>query len=492
MVSNAPAFRKLSIFRNWLSLLGLVMMVGSIFAFIFLMALDLLAPSSNPYVGILAYLVTPFFLLVGVVGIVLGLLIERRKATRSADGQLPPLLLVDFSRPHARRNLVVFTGGVILFLLFIAISSYRTYHFSESAQFCGQACHNVMSPEFTTYQHSPHARISCSECHIGPGAEWYVKAKISGLYQVYATTFNKYERPIKTPVANLRPAQETCEQCHWPQKFAGNLDRTYSHFLSDASNTPYEVRLLLKVGGGDPTHGPVGGIHWHMNVGNKIEYVAKDEKRQEIPWVRLTDRQGVVTEYTVGGFKPDPAKDVTHVMDCMDCHNRPSHVFQSPASAVDLAMSLGELDASMPNLRKIAIQTLTKTYQTKQEAMQGIATAVHAAYADDPRYRKQIDGLQRIYSINFFPEMNTNWKVHSNNLGHKDWPGCFRCHDGDHKTADGTQTIKANDCNACHVILAQGRGDSLQKLNPAGHAFDHPGGDVGDMKCSECHNGGAL
>lgn len=492
MVSNSPIFRRLSVFRNWVSLIGLVVAVGSVFAFFFLLVLDLMAPSGNPYVGILAYLVAPFFLVIGGVLVAVGLWIERRKVVRSSTGELPPLLLVDFSQPHAKRNLIVFTGGAVLFLLFTAIASYRSYHFSESAQFCGQACHTVMNPEFTTYQHSPHARISCSECHIGPGAAWYVKAKISGLYQVYATTFNKYERPIKTPVANLRPAQETCEQCHWPQKFAGNLDRTYSHFLSDASNTSYEVRMLLKVGGGDPTHGPVGGIHWHMNVGNRVEYIATDEKRQEIPWVRLTDKQGVVTEYKTAAFKPDPAKDIVRVMDCMDCHNRPSHIFQSPAAAVDLAMSLGELDSSMPGLRKIAMQVLTKPYKTEKEAMQGIATDVHAAYASDPRYRKQIDALQRIYRINFFPEMNTNWKVHPNNLGHKDWPGCFRCHDGEHKTADGKQTIKANDCNACHVILAQGRGQSLQNLNPAGHAFDHPGGDTGDMKCSECHSGGAL
>ncbi|MCX6998327.1 MAG: NapC/NirT family cytochrome c [Kiritimatiellaeota bacterium] len=293
---NTPRPR-LSIFRNWTSLMGLVVLSGSIFAFLLLLMLDVLSPNANPYMGILAYLVAPFFTVMGLALIALGLVVERRRVVRSADGQPPPLLLVDFSQPHTRRNLVVFVGAGITFLLLSAVGTYRSYHFSESSTFCGQACHTVMNPEYTTYLHSPHARISCSECHIGPGAAWYVKAKISGLYQVYAVAFSKYKRPIATPVHNLRPAQETCEQCHWPEKFSGNLDRVYAHFLSDETNTPYTVRLSLKVGGSDPTHGPVGGIHWHMNVANRVEYIASDERRQVIPWVRVTDRQGVVTEY---------------------------------------------------------------------------------------------------------------------------------------------------------------------------------------------------
>ena len=483
-------FPRFSVFRNWTSLAGLVIAIGSFFAFLLLLFLDLLAPSANPYLGILAYLVVPFFLLGGLLLMAIGLFLERRRVIRSADGQPPPLLLVDFSQPHARRNLVLFIAASVAFLLFAAVATYRSYHFSESAQFCGQTCHEVMKPEYTTYLHSPHARISCAECHIGPGAEWYVKAKISGLYQVYATTFNKYSRPIHTPVKNLRPAQETCEQCHWPQKFAGNLEQTKAHFLADKTNTPFTVRLLLKVGGGDPTHGPVGGIHWHMNVGNHIEYVAKDDLQQVISWVRVTDKQGVVTEYQTPGYKPDKTKDVKHTMDCMDCHNRPSHIFQTPNDAVDLSMSLGFIDPGLPGVKKTAVQLLTQTYASDKDALQTIATRLHDAYPDDPRYRAAIDAVQSIYRENFFPAMKTNWKTHPNNLGHKDWPGCFRCHDGEHTTADGKKKIKANDCNACHVILAQGAGAQLLMLNPQGQAFDHPGGEIGDTKCSECHTGG--
>ena len=477
---------RLSIFRNWLTLIGFVGVVGSLFSFLLLVALDVLSPTSNPYVGILGYLVAPFFVGFGLLLVVVGLFIEHRRIVKDS-AHPPPLLLMDFSQPHARRNLVVFAMGTAAFLLFAAIASYRSYHFSESSGFCGQACHAVMNPEFTTYLHSPHARISCSACHIGPGAAWYVKAKISGLYQVYATLSGKFSRPIATPVKNLRPAQETCEQCHWPQKFAGNLERIYSHFLTDDANTPYEIRMLLKVGGGDPTHGPLGGIHWHMNVGQRVEYIATDEQRQVIPWVRVTDLQGVVTEYRTPKFdgKVDPA--AIRRMDCMDCHNRPSHVFQNPNDTVDLALALGNLDPKMPGIKKMAMDLLSQTYATEKEAMQKIATALHAKYAEDPRYSKAIDVIQKIYRDNFFPEMKTDWRVHPNNLGHKDWPGCFRCHDGEHVTADGKKPIKANDCTACHIILAQGSGKDLERFNPAGNEFAHPGGDIGDAKCVECH-----
>ncbi|MBI2441778.1 MAG: NapC/NirT family cytochrome c [Lentisphaerae bacterium] len=478
-----------SIFRNWLSLIGLVVVVGAFFSFVLLLLLDLSSSGGNPYVGILAYLILPLVLVIGLVLVGLGLVIARFQIARAGGGPFPPLIL-DFSRPRARRTLVLFVSGSLFFLLFAAVASYRSYHFSESVQFCGQACHTVMHPEFTTYRHSPHARVACSECHIGSGAAWYVKAKISGLYQVYAVLFNKFERPLKTPVKSLRPAQETCEQCHWPQKFSGDLDRVYPHFLSDKSNTPFTVRLSLKVGGSDLTRGPVGGIHWHMNVGNWIEYIARDELRQVIPWVRVVDQQGVVTEFQTPDFKPDPGRDVVRRMDCMDCHNRPAHIFQTADEAVNMALSLGLLDATLPFVKKTAVEALTRPYATKEEALQKIATAMHGQYRQDPRYRRTIDEVQKIYLNNFFPEMQTSWKVHPDNLGHLYFPGCFRCHDGEHKTADGKQEIRASDCTTCHVILAQGAGEQLRQLNPQGLAFEHPAGDVGAMQCHECHTGG--
>jgi len=483
----APA-RRSSVFRNWLSLMGLVVVVGSLFSFFFLLLLDALAHSANPYVGILTYLVAPAFLVMGLMLAFLGAFLRHRQILKTS-GPLPPLR-IDLTRPRDRRLFGFFLAGSVLFLLISALGSYQTYHFTESVNFCGQACHGVMKPEYVTYLHSPHARVSCAECHIGKGAGWYVRSKLSGTYQVYATMANKYPRPIPTPVKNLRPAQETCEECHWPQKFVGNLERTYNYFLTDETNTPFTVRMLMNVGGGDATHGPVGGIHWHMNVGNKIEYLASDESRQKIPYVRMTDlSQGIVTEFRTPKFTNAVDEASLRRMDCMDCHNRPAHRYQTPNSAVNLAMALGKIDRGLPFVKSNALYVLTQSYTNETKALQSIATTLSQRYPNDPRIRPAIDAVQQIYKDNFFPEMKASWQTYPDHIGHKDWPGCFRCHDGLHKTADGKRFIKANDCNACHTILAQGSGTELDQLTPKGQKFKHPGDEV-EGGCNDCHTGG--
>ena len=478
-----------SLLRNWLSLGGLIVVAGSIFAFLLLVVLDALAPSSNPYVGILAYLFAPAFLTIGFGMVVAGAFYQRSRHKRLKPETTRPLLSIDLSQPGERRNLIILVAVTMTFLLLTAIGSYQTYHFTESVTFCGQACHTPMKPEFVTYEHSPHARVSCSECHIGQGATWYVKSKISGLYQVYATYFDKYPRPITTPISNLRPAQETCEQCHWPKKFVGNLDRVYTHYLADETNTPYTVRMLLKVGGGDPTQGAVSGIHWHMNVANKVEYIATDDKHQAIPWVRMTDPQGVVTEYKTSEFDGNVEKHTIRTMDCMDCHNRPSHIFETPNESVDLSLSLGRLDRSIPFIKQETVDFLTRPYETEEEALQGIATALYDRYPGIPQLKATIAEVQRIYSQNFFPEMKADWRAYPDNIGHKDWLGCFRCHDGEHKSKDGKHMVKADDCNACHTILAQGSGDAITQLDLNGLEFVHPEEDWEGFMCNDCHTG---
>ena len=470
-------------------------MIGSLFSFLLLFLLDAMAHFANPYIGILTFLVAPGFLVLGLVMALVGAWCRHRQILRTA-GPLPPLR-IDLTRPRDRRLLGFFLAGSVVFLLVAAVGSYQTYHFTESVQFCGQACHGVMKPEWVTYTHSPHARVACAECHIGKGASWYVRSKLSGTYQVYATLADKYPRPIPTPVKNLRPAQETCEECHWPKKFVGNLERDYSYYLGDETNTPFKVRMLLKVGGGDPTHGPVGGIHWHMTVGNKIEYIAADEARQKIPWVRMTDYQGVVTEFRSPKFTNAIHEAEVRRMDCMDCHNRPAHRYQTPDSAVNLAIALGNLDRSLPYIKTNALYALTLAYTNDTQARQRIATILAERYPADkfsdsqPRVRTAISTVQQIYNDNFFPAMKATWQVYPDNIGHKDWPGCFRCHDGSHQTTDGKRTIKANDCNACHTILAQGNGAELNQLSPEGQKFKHPGGDI-DGGCNDCHNGSGL
>jgi nitrate/TMAO reductase-like tetraheme cytochrome c subunit len=483
-----PPPGRASAFRNWLSLTGLVVVVGSLFSFLLLLLLDALAHFANPYIGILTYLVAPAFLVLGLVLGLLGAFLRHRQILKTT-GPLPALR-IDLTRPRDRRMFGLFLAGSVLFLLISALGSYQTYHFTESVQFCGQACHGVMKPEYVTYLHSPHARVACAECHIGKGANWYVRSKLSGTYQVYATLADKYPRPIPTPVKNLRPAQETCEECHWPKKFVGNVERTFYYFLSDPTNTPFTVRMLMNVGGGDATHGPVGGIHWHMNVGNKIEYLAADEARQKIPYVRVTElSQGIVIEFRTPRFTNAVNETELRRMDCMDCHNRPAHRYETPNSAVNLAISLDKIDRTLPSIKSNALYVLTRSYTNDTQAREAIATTLAQQYPNNPRIRPAITAVQQIYTNNFFPGMKASWKVYPDNIGHKDWPGCFRCHDGLHKTADGKRSIKANDCNACHTILAQGSGAELDQLTPRGQKFKHPGDEV-EGGCNDCHTGG--
>jgi nitrate/TMAO reductase-like tetraheme cytochrome c subunit len=475
-----------SVFRNWISVSGLVLTLSGLFSFFLLMLLDLMAKQSNPYVGILTYMVAPAFIVGGLVVFFFGGWWRRRMIIRTTGKK--PTLRVDFSLPKDRKAFAAILFAGIFFLFVSAIGSYQTYHFTESVQFCGQACHQVMKPELVTYLHGPHARVSCAECHIGKGAGWFVKSKLSGTYQVYAVAFDKYPRPVPTPVKNLRPAQDTCEQCHWPQKHVGNLERTYNYFLTDPTNTPFTVRMVLNVGGADPKHGTAGGIHYH--VATKVEYLATDEERQKIPYVRVTSQDGKVTEYRTPRFTNEVSEAQLRRMDCMDCHNRPAHRYQSPSKAVNLAMSLGRISPEIPSIKSNAVHALTQKYANESQALESIAKNLGASYPADPRIEKVIAEVQQIYRDNFFPEMKASWSAYPENIGHKDWMGCFRCHDDSHKSADGKMIIQSSNCNACHTIIAQGRGDDLLKVTPQGQKFKHPDGEEVEGGCNDCHTGG--
>jgi hypothetical protein len=475
-----------SVFRNWISFVGVVVGIGALFSFLLLFTLDAISKFSNPYVSLLTYMGVPAFLIGGIFVAFFGAWRERR---RRAKGVAPTLLKIDLNSPQDRRALITFISGSVVFLLLTAIGSYNAFNFTESVTFCGETCHKVMQPEKVTHDHGPHARVACVECHVGRGVSWFVKSKISGSYQLYSVAFDKYARPIGTPIKNLRPSRDTCEECHWPQQFVGNLDRTFTYFQSDATNTPYSIRLLLKIGGSDPTRGPVGGIHWHNLPGNTVEYIATDAQRQKIPWVRVTDAQGHVTVFKTKNFTNDIATMDIRKMDCMDCHNRPSHRYLSPERAVNQAMSLNKIDPALPWIKTNAMYVLTRNYTNADQAASAIAAALNLRYPNEPRIAGAISAVQQIYADNFFPEMKASWASYPDNVGHMIWPGCFRCHDGLHKTEDKTQTIRANDCNACHTILAQGAGEELNKLAPAGQKFIHPGGDY-DGACTDCHNGG--
>jgi hypothetical protein len=487
---NRPPGR-IRYFRNWISLTGLVIAVASFFSFLLLFAVDLFANHANPYMGILAYVVAPTFLILGIGLIIAGYVMQGRRERRAIPGAAPALSLnIDLSRPRDRKIFMFFAAGSTVFLFLSALGSYQTYHITESVQFCGQTCHTPMNPEFVTYQHSSHARVECAACHVGPGATAYVKTKVNGVRQLYHAVLGDFERPIRLRPPHQRPAQETCEQCHWSQKYTGPIERTYNHFLADEKNTPFSVRMVLNVGGGDPVRGPVSGIHWHMNVGNKIEYVSTDAERGTIPLVRFTDASGKVTEYRSPDYKEgETTKLPAHQMDCMDCHNRPSHKFRSPNNALDLALSTGRIDPAIPWIKSKAVKALVQPYATDAEAHEKIAAFLRKEYPSLPKLDALITEVQSIYSQNFFPEMKADWRTYPEFTGHKDSVGCFRCHDGNHKSTDGKTSIKASDCTSCHVIIAQGSPQDMLKLDAKGLNFMHIDSEYSDFDCSKCHTG---
>ncbi|HVW22105.1 MAG TPA: NapC/NirT family cytochrome c [Opitutaceae bacterium] len=491
---SAPATspdRAFSLWRNWISLAGGIVAAGALFAFLFLFVLDLSGRgASNPYLGILCYVVAPGFLILGMAIAGAGAWLEarhRRRGISAAERHLS----IDLARPRDRRILVWFSFGTMTFLLMTAVGSYQTFVYTESNQFCGEVCHAVMGPEYSAYRRSPHAKIACVECHVGSGATSYVKAKVNGTHQLIGVLTGKYSRPITTPVKNMRPADETCAQCHWPKRYVGSLERTYHRYLADEKNTPYTVRMLVNVGGGGGGDGPAGGIHWHMNVANRVEYFASDAKRQAIPWVRVTGPDGSAVVYRTADFKGEPPAGQIRRMDCIDCHNRPAHRYQSPNDAVDEAIYLGHIDAGLPSIKRTAVEVLTRSYPSQDAARAAISEELHRRYPATTRIVPTIAAVQAIYTENFFPEMKADWSKYPDNSGHLDSAGCFRCHDGKHLAVGDSRRMPATDCNTCHTILAQGSGAELAKVAPEGQAFRHPSSDIDGLGllCNDCHNG---
>ena len=442
--------------RNPLSLVGAVLVTFSAAFFLFVFLLDLFGMHTNPYAGILFFLILPGVFIFGLVLIPIGWYLERRRRAKGLGARQWPR--IDLNDPTHRRVVSFAVVLTLVNVLIVSLAAYRGLEFMDSPQFCGQVCHTVMEPEYTAYVDGPHSKVRCVECHIGSGASWFVKSKVSGLRQVLAVMRHTYSRPIATPVHDLRPARDTCEQCHWPEKFHGDKVDVIREYANDEKSTESVTRLMVHVGGGSERLGVASGIHWHMNVANKIEYIATDDKRQVIPWVQLTDRSGNVRVYKVDGVKQDPPAGEPRTMDCVDCHNRPSHPFSaSPERAVDGAIAIGEIPRDLPFVRRETVDALKVGYPDKATADREIADRLRGFYGKNytqlaSSHGSDIDKLvlaaQRAYGRNVFPQMNNTWGTHENNLGHVDFPGCFRCHDDNHKTADGR--VIRQDCDLCH------------------------------------------
>jgi nitrate/TMAO reductase-like tetraheme cytochrome c subunit len=484
---------------NPISLSGAVVSALSSGLIVFLIIVEFFTTEHKPYVGILTFIILPAILIIGLLLIAFGIFREYRRKSQGVvrDQRLP---VINFNDPRQFRAFSIFSSGTLLLIIATTFGSFKAYEYTDSDEFCGTVCHKVMEPEYTAYQSSPHSRVGCVKCHIGSGTDWFVRAKISGSYQVYSVIFNKYSRPIGTPIENLRPAQETCEQCHWPKQFYGQKKVTLYHFLSDEANTKSSTAMLLKIGEGNKVTGALSGIHWHINVKNGIWYYSADEKRQHIPYVKMIEDNGNVSVFTEKGFDVSKVKeDELRRMDCIDCHNRPSHIYNEPDRMLNMNLSSGRIDSTLPYIKSIGMNVLEAEYIDTDEASTKISSAITSFYqANYPevisgkgeQVRKSIAAIQEIYSKNYFPYMKVSWKKFPDHIGHVYYDGCFRCHDGKHFSKQNRTISK--ECNSCHLIIEQ-QGPEGSRFSPAGLEFIHPGGltqNIQSQKCSDCHGAG--
>lgn len=439
--------------RNGVGLLGAALVTASSILIVALAALGILGEGGSPYLGIAIYLLLPGLFVLGLLLVPLGAWLARRRLDRGQGPRELPVL--DLNRPADRSRLVLFTGLTVVNLFVAGVAAYSGVTYMESPRFCG-SCHSVMAPEHTAYQRSSHARVPCVDCHIGPGASWFVKSKLSGAWQVVSVTFHLYERPIPVPVRNLRPARETCEQCHWPARFTGDRLKVITHFADDEASTERKTVMVLHVGSGG---GEGHGIHRHVHPDVRIRYQS-DPAREKIPVIEASLPGGVVRTYLAAGAAPDPAAP-WRVMDCIDCHNRPSHVFEPPEQVVDAALAAGRIDRRLPFARREALAVLRGTYPSHEAARQGIPAALRARYATlDPARARDTAGaleatgaaLAEAWTRNVWPAMRIGWGTYPTFIGHDQAPGCFRCHDGEHRAADGK--VLEQDCELCHGLLA--------------------------------------
>ena len=439
---------------NRVSAIGVALTTASALIFFFLLALELAGALQNPYMGIVQFVILPALFLLGLLLIPLGRWQQRRRdPAAAAEATWPKLDLAD---PNIRRALLFFAVATLANILILSTATFGAVHYSESQAFCGQTCHEPMTPEFTAHGAGLHANVGCVSCHVGPGVGGYVRGKLAGVRQLYLFTRGTFHRPIPTPVHNLPAVSGTCMQCHWSDRHVGDRVKLLVEHADDEANTASTTTLRLHVGGarGGAT-GAGGGIHWHANPDNVVEYVATDDTREEITYVRSSGADGKVAEYFAEGVTAaDLAGKPRRRMDCTDCHNRPAHTFSStPDRAVDAAINDGLIDATLPFVRREAVRALAADYPSRDAALAGIEQSMRTAMKDvtnGPALGRAIDVTRSIYSRSVFPSMKITWGTYPIQLGHTISNGCFRCHDESHKTSAG-QAI-SQDCSMCHTM----------------------------------------
>ena len=413
-------------------------------------------PNDNPYLGIIFFLLLPALFIAGLALIPVGVYVRRKKLQKA--GQIPiEFPKVDFNDRIFRHGVDIVLVATIVNLLVVAMASYRGAAYMDSPQFCGQSCH-VMHPEYAAYQISAHSHVACVDCHIGSGASSYFAAKVNGTKQLIEVAFDRYPTPIPSPVQNLRPAREICEGCHTPARFIGEKLLVKSTFADDEKNSETQTVVVLHLGGRDSlSH--LTGIHG-VHLGH-IEYIATDPTRTTIPWVQKQNADGSNSVFAASALNGATPQGERRVMDCIDCHNRASHTFVTPEDAINRAMAEGAISPELPWVHKEGLELLKANYATQEEARVKIPQQLAAFYSSGhpevmankaDLVKAAGEQLVTLYDQNVFPFMKVTWGTHPNHIGHMSYPGCFRCHDGDHVAKDGKSITQ--DCAACHNLLA--------------------------------------
>ena len=409
--------------------------------------------SSNPYLGIIFYLLLPGLFLLGLVLIAVGILLRRNHL--KAIGQIPSIFPdIDLRDPRFRHGIDFVVIATFINFVIVGTASYRGVAYMDKPSFCGQSCH-VMAPEWTAYHVSPHSGVACTDCHIAAGIPGFLHAKVNGTKQLFMVVFHNYPRPILAG-DKVPPASTTCLNCHNPDTYIGDKLVVKTSYADDEKNSKTSTIALLNVGGRD-AFSHLSGIHGaHMG---KIEYIATDSTHQTIPWISKTNADGSAIEFVSAGLKGPPVGQ-KRTMDCLDCHNRAAHSFDTAEDALNKDMALGSPNPSLPFVHKEGLALIQAKYSSEDAAKtaitSGLMTFYRAQYpaiwnGQQAQVKQAAETLATIYSTNIFPFMNVSWGTHPNNLGHNDYPGCFRCHDGNHTAKAGASIT--NDCSACHNLL---------------------------------------
>ena len=430
---------------------------ASALLFLFLLAVQSIGFLDNPYSGLLVFILVPAFFVAGLLLIPIGRWLDRRRSAAGAVAPEWPRL--DLNDPAIRRSVFLVVAATFVNLAIVSIASYGTVHYTESQAFCGQACHVVMEPEFVAHQMGTHGRVHCVACHVGPGAGGFLTAKLNGTRQLALAMTGNYARPIPTPIEGFPGVATSCESCHRPDRFVGDVIKVLYEHADDAANAQTKTTLRIHVGGPIAGSGSGAGIHWHMNRANVVEYVATDEKRKQIPYVRVSTPDGRMREYFAEGVTSAQVEGKPRRrMDCLDCHARPAHRFaDSPEREVDAAMGSGQIDPKIPFIRREAVRALRGSYETRDIAFREIDRSIRAAMNTRPPgafeeadLRRAIGVTQSIYRANIFPAMKVAWGTYADQMGHTTSMGCFRCHDESHKTSEGV--VIRQECELCHTI----------------------------------------